>query len=1053
MRFRDVFPLFWFLILITILSSTGRGEIMIRKKSLDPEKLLKENILSNPSFEEGEDTIKYWKSWKLGYEIDEKVALHGKRSVRCKSDDPQKEYGIFQTIILNQTKPIPIFVQGWSKAENVSEPSDSGYSIYVDIDFVDGSHLWGRTANFSCGTHDWERRSLWIFPEKPIAQLNIYGLFRWHTGTAWFDDFFIAQLSDIKLYDGVPIQSVPLKLSRSKKLLTITTPDGLKLVFDKSTGQLIGEADRPGGFYLRDVANNSDFHQPLGEMKQVGNTYLWEAQDEELGLRLSVKYTSQKIENGVSKGKGFVVVDGVIEDLTRKDRAVSLYFTIPINADGWFWSNDVRDEEVVQRGKTFFKAVDVPVGATGTMSLYPLACLSDNKNSLAMAIPLDEPRLYRIAYDPEEREFYIVFDFALVPDTEKFPSRAHFHFIIYKPDPAWRMRSALQMYYDIFPQFFTKRVKKEGIWMPFADIANVPGFEDFYFAFQEGAPNPAFDEEHGIYSFVYVEPASHWLSMPPEAPRTYEGAMQVLKDDLQGKRGEEARDMAIATLTSGIQGPEGKFFCFITKAPWCDGAVFLLNPDPDVPTTPELPLNKAKVMFRTIESAMSRQAIQTEGWSGYGLGYTVDEKEKHSGKSSILCEALESPKELGASQTIVLNQSEPKPLLVKAWSKAEGVSGEEDLNYAIYVDLYYTDGSPQWAINAPFSVGTHDWEEKELVINPQKPISTITVYLLFRRTHKGRVWFDDVYLGEIDRNVNLLKNPGFEGKIIKGEIDGTYLDSLEMGAKELNFRRDHFPSADIPLVFHRDTHQPCQMFMFLTYEFEKEIARRMHEQNKLLFANAVLWNFAFPAHLLDVLGTEVNWLHGDEYQPDNDAVMNFRRALCYRKPYCLLMNTNYEKFNHQLVEKYFKRCLFYAIFPGFFDEEAASKDPYWTSPKRWFERDRELFKKYLPLIISIARAGWEPLTFAISENKDIYVERYGRFTEGNLYFTVYNPTKRKEKFKIEIDLTSLGIKSKRITVKEILTGKEIPLQYANNQAVLEGELEAEDVWLLKVNPK
>ena len=43
-------------------------------------------------------------------------------------------------------------------------------------------------------------------------------------------------------------------------------------------------------------------------------------------------------------------------------------------------------------------------------------------------------------------------------------------------------------------------------------------------------------------------------------------------------------------------------------------------------------------------------------------------------------------------------------------------------------------------------------------------------------------------------------------------------------------------------------------------------------------------------------GTEVHWLRRGEYQPDTDAVMNFRRALRRQKPYCLLMNTDYAKF-------------------------------------------------------------------------------------------------------------------------------------------------------------
>jgi hypothetical protein len=1044
------FLCFSLLILLVFTNPIAKGESIVRKKALDPSAFLQRNLLINPQLEEGATKIENWQGWELGYEIDEAVSHSGKRSAKCQSSDPRKEYGIFQVVNLNQEKPIPILAQCFSKAENVSGTPDSGYSLYLDIEYVDGDHLWGRTSSFSCGTHDWERKSVWIFPEKPIKQVTIYGLFRWHTGTVWFDDFSLAQLEGVQLFEGTPIQSIPLQAPTPKQTLTLKTPDGFSLILDKETGYVIGDNGRRGGFYLRDVASGSDFRQPLGEVKQFDGKLIWEGVDEELQLKLSVSYSVERINSGYYKGQGYIRVDGIVEDLAKRDRAISVYFSLPIDAVGWLWSNDMRSEERIEEGRNYIKAIQVPAGATGSMSWYHLACISGDKEGISLAIPLDEPRLYRISYDSQEKEFFIVYDFALVPDTVKFPSKADFHFIIYPIDPKWKMRSALEKYYEIFPQFFLKRVKKEGIWMPFADISTVEGFEDFHFAFQEGAPNPAFDEQHGIYSFIYVEPASHWLSMPQDAPRTYEGAMEVLQRDLKGERGEGNRDMAIATLTSGIYGPDGKFFCAITKAPWCDGAVFLLNPDPDVPTTPELPLNKAMVMLRGIESALSREFILTEGWGNYGQGYRIDDKIRHSGRYSIRCEAKDSAKELGASQTVVLNQKEPKQLIVSAWSKAEGVTGEPNLDYAIYVDLYYVDGTPEWAINVPFSVGTHDWERKELVINPKKPIATLTVHLLFRRTHKGTVWFDDVSLTEFGSEKNLLKNPGFEEKVIKGKIDGTYLDSYEMGAMELNFRREHFPSADIPLVFQRESYQPCQLFIFHTYEFEREIAKRMHSQNNLLFANAVLWNFPFPAHLLDVLGTEVNWLATGEYRPDDDAIMNYRRALCYRKPYCLLMNTNYEKFNHQLVEKYFKRCLFYAIFPGFFDEEAASKDPYWTSPKKWYERDRDLFKKYLPLIISLAKAGWEPITYAFSDNKKVYVERYGRVSEGNLHFTVFNDSDKKESFRLTIDLASLGVKG-NIKVKELISGKDVPFTLRDGELEIEGDLEPEDVWLLKID--
>ncbi|MCX6928496.1 MAG: hypothetical protein NT154_35605, partial [Verrucomicrobia bacterium] len=108
---------------------------------------------------------------------------------------------------------------------------------------------------------------------------------------------------------------------------------------------------------------------------------------------------------------------------------------------------------------------------------------------------------------------------------------------------------------------------------------------------------------HDIASFVYVEPMSHWLAMPREVPRTYESAMSVLNKDLTGARGKDGAEMAAATLTSGIENADNRFLLYLVKAPWCDGGVFTLNPDPAIATTPDHPFNKAMVMQRVIEAA------------------------------------------------------------------------------------------------------------------------------------------------------------------------------------------------------------------------------------------------------------------------------------------------------------------------------------------------------------------------------------------------------------------------------------------------------------------
>jgi hypothetical protein len=71
------------------------------------------------------------------------------------------------------------------------------------------------------------------------------------------------------------------------------------------------------------------------------------------------------------------------------------------------------------------------------------------------------------------------------------------------------------------------------------------------------------------------------------------------------------------------------------------------------------------------------------------------------------------------------------------------------------------------------------------------------------------------------------------------------------------------------------------------------------------------------------------------------------------------------------------------MFPGFFSHNA-SEGHYFSQPAL-YNRDRDLFKKYVPLCKIVAEAGWLPVTRARSDHPKVYVERFGE-----KYLTVFN---------------------------------------------------------------
>ncbi|MDR2706265.1 MAG: hypothetical protein LBC02_10850, partial [Planctomycetaceae bacterium] len=112
-----------------------------------------------------------------------------------------------------------------------------------------------------------------------------------------------------------------------------------------------------------------------------------------------------------------------------------------------------------------------------------------------------------------------------------------------------------------------------------------------------------------------------------------------------------------------------------------------------------------------------------------------------------------------------------------------------------------------------------------------------------------------------------------------------------------------------------------------------------------------------------------------KWTPMSIEELFYRRAFCGQKPYCFLMNTDFTKWTYELTEKFMKRSLAFGMFPGFFSADA-STGQYFTRPEL-YERDRPLFKKYIPICKEVAESGWQPITKVVSSNDHVFVERFG----------------------------------------------------------------------------
>ncbi|MBQ2850867.1 MAG: hypothetical protein IJE77_10335 [Thermoguttaceae bacterium] len=274
---------------------------------------------------------------------------------------------------------------------------------------------------------------------------------------------------------------------------------------------------------------------------------------------------------------------------------------------------------------------------------------------------------------------------------------------------------------------------------------------------------------------------------------------------------------------------------------------------------------------------------------------------------------------------------------------------------------------------------------------------------------------DDLYGPALPAS-DLPKTPAdFAAAQSRPGLDGEYIDSSEGYVTALlDFDRSHFAGMRTPLVFDAKTKRPAIYRGLIAFEYVEKIASDVRKRGRLAMANSTPGQFFWLVPQLDVVGTETNWNWNDRWSPMSDADLLYRRALCYGKPYCFLMNTDFEKFGADYVEKYMKRVLAYGMFPGFFSADASTKH-YFLTPAL-YERDRPLFKKYMPLCKAVAEAGWEARTGATSSDEKVYVERFGRFLSPenrpqptpwakpapakSLYFTVFNDSQEEKTFEI-----------------------------------------------------
>lgn len=226
-----------------------------------------------------------------------------------------------------------------------------------------------------------------------------------------------------------------------------------------------------------------------------------------------------------------------------------------------------------------------------------------------------------------------------------------------------------------------------------------------------------------------------------------------------------------------------------------------------------------------------------------------------------------------------------------------------------------------------------------------------------------------------------------------GQLDGEYIDSFCGAAAAPDFSTNHLRTTSFPLAYTRDDFSLMSPLIYGTCEMARAIAGDVHAMGRPIIANALFipWPYLpVGIGLFDFASSEINCFDAaGNFVPMTDASLLYARALSGARPYGYLLNTDFTKVSSAEMEAYMRLCAVYAIYPSAFSADASSNN-YFEQPAL-YERDRALFKKYIPIVRSLSVAGWQPVTDATVDNTNLGIEAYGTNNPaGPRYLTVRN---------------------------------------------------------------
>lgn len=322
---------------------------------------------------------------------------------------------------------------------------------------------------------------------------------------------------------GIPQQDDVWQLaSREVEVGTNTTQLSLRADIYRSTGTVWLD-----DFFIHELP------EPVAE-RVTG-----QVTTEGTGLTFTGKAANCELRCSIESKESTFAFRGSLKDLTGQDRAIGMSFRLPFDAAGWTWFDDHVEKRPVDSPVRYRRTYKCKTG-DGICSVYPWSALTTGDMGLSLALPLSQgPRVFVIAYDNENHAYQITFYFGLSRDLTRSPSAAEFAFLLFRHDPAWGMRSAIEKYYELYPESFLKRPVYEG-YLNYANLER-PDPKTHRLLVRGKRPVEDCSDFGEGYDFIWHLHGCYWFHMffTEDSSKPSDEVVMAFLRDLVQKEGEK----------------------------------------------------------------------------------------------------------------------------------------------------------------------------------------------------------------------------------------------------------------------------------------------------------------------------------------------------------------------------------------------------------------------------------------------------------------------------------------------------------------------------------